>query len=258
MTAWLEKHPQSFEGLRRLGARLVVEEKWQKAKEVLERVKALYPEYVGPDNPYLLLAIVFRRLSDPAAEHKVLEELAMRDGDAITAYLRLMELDQAAGDWGGVAKNGRRFLAVNPLGADPAPPARACRRASRRAGRRTDGLPRGRAARRHRPGRSALPAWPSCCARRASRRRPAARSSGHWRKRLASARPISSCSSWSNTTLHRDVSPRRFPPRGSEHHDTPTPDPAWPLLACWPLPPVCRLASGFSNIASSRAVELQE
>ncbi len=115
VTAWLEKHPQSFEGLRRLGARLVVEEKWQKAKEVLERVKALYPGYVGPDNPYLLLAIVFRRLADPAAEHKVLEELAMRDGDATTAYLRLMELDQASGDWGGVAKNGRRFLAVNPL-----------------------------------------------------------------------------------------------------------------------------------------------
>ena len=112
---WLEKHPQNFEALRHLGARLVVEEKWQKAKEVLERVKALYPDYVGPDNPYLLLAIVFRRLSDPAAEHKVLEELAMRDGDAIPAYLRLMELDQAAGDWAGVAKNGRRFLAVNPL-----------------------------------------------------------------------------------------------------------------------------------------------
>ena len=68
------------------------------------RVKALYPDYVGPDNPYLLLAIVYRRLSDPAAEHKVLEELAMRDGDAIPAYLRLMELDEAAGDWRGVAE----------------------------------------------------------------------------------------------------------------------------------------------------------
>ena len=47
LTAWLEKYPQSFEGLRRLGTRLVVEEKWEKAKEVLEQVKAIYPEYVG-------------------------------------------------------------------------------------------------------------------------------------------------------------------------------------------------------------------
>jgi tetratricopeptide (TPR) repeat protein len=137
LTAWLEKHPQSFEGLRRLGTRLVVEEKWQKAKEVLERVKTLYPEYVGPDNPYLLLAIVFRRLSDPAAEHKVLEELAMRDGDAVTAYLRLMELDQLSGDWGGVAKNGRRFLAVNPLVATPH---RQLARAAEHLGNRDDAL----------------------------------------------------------------------------------------------------------------------
>jgi tetratricopeptide (TPR) repeat protein len=115
VAAWVEKHPQSFDGLRRLGARLVIEQRWPEATKVLERLRALYPDYVGPDNAYLLLAVVFRQLSDPAAEHKILEELAMRDGDTITAYLRLIELDQARGDWPGVAKNARRVLAVNPL-----------------------------------------------------------------------------------------------------------------------------------------------
>jgi tetratricopeptide (TPR) repeat protein len=115
LTGWLEKHPKSFEGRRRRAAQWVVEQKWQDAKEALNELKALYPEYVGPDNPYLLLAIVYRRLSDSAGEQRVLEELAMRDGDAITAYLRLMELNQASGDWRGVAKNAQRFLAVNPL-----------------------------------------------------------------------------------------------------------------------------------------------
>jgi tetratricopeptide (TPR) repeat protein len=115
LTAWLDKHPQNFEALRRLGARLVVEQKWDRAKEVLERVKAMYPEYVGPDNAYEWLARVFRHSSDSAAEHEVLEQLAMRDGDAIEAYVRLMELDEASGNWGGVAKNSRRYLAVNPL-----------------------------------------------------------------------------------------------------------------------------------------------
>src|SRR4029077_20931465 len=47
LTAWLDKHPKSFSGWRRLGARLVVEEKWTKAKEVLEKLKGFYPEYVG-------------------------------------------------------------------------------------------------------------------------------------------------------------------------------------------------------------------
>ena len=45
----------------------------------------------------MLLAAVYRRLSDPAAERKALEELAARDGNASPAYLRLMELDEAAG-----------------------------------------------------------------------------------------------------------------------------------------------------------------
>ncbi|MFI5455508.1 MAG: peptidase MA family metallohydrolase [Isosphaerales bacterium] len=115
LTAWIEKHPRSFSGRRRLGARLVVEEKWTKAKEVLEKLVRLYPEYVGADNAYLLLAVVYRRLSDPAAEQKILEELAMRDGDASPAYLRLMELAEVAGDWAGMARNARRLLAVNPL-----------------------------------------------------------------------------------------------------------------------------------------------
>ena len=92
---------------------------------------------MGPDNAYLLLATVYRRLSDPAAEHKVLEELAMRDGDAIPAYLRLMELDEAAGDWRGVAKNARRLLAVNPL--IPAP-YRQLARAAEQLGERDEAL----------------------------------------------------------------------------------------------------------------------
>ncbi len=99
VAAWLEKHPKSFWGLKRSGATLVAEGKWAQAKDVLEKLKAIYPGYVGGDNAYLLLAAVYRRLGDPAAEHTILEELAMRDGDASAAYLRLMEVADAAGDW---------------------------------------------------------------------------------------------------------------------------------------------------------------
>jgi tetratricopeptide (TPR) repeat protein len=115
LAAWLKQHPRSFWGRLRLGAKLVAEEHWPQAKEVLESVKTLYPEYIGPENAYMLLATVYRRTADPAAEHTVLAEWAARDGDAVPAYLRLMELDEAAGNWRGVAQNARRLLAVNPL-----------------------------------------------------------------------------------------------------------------------------------------------
>lgn len=113
--AWLEKNPKSFWGIKRLGAKLVAEQKWEKAKPVLEGFKSDYPEYVGPENPYVLLAQIHRKLSDKAAEHKILDELATRNGDAGSAYLRLLELDEAAGNWRGVELNANRMLAVNPL-----------------------------------------------------------------------------------------------------------------------------------------------
>ena len=117
--AWLEKHPKSFWGLKRLGARLVLEGKWAEAKQILENLKTFYPEYIGPENAYSLLATVYRRLADPKAERTILEELAMRDGDAVPAYLRLMELAASDSDWGGIGANARRMLAVNPLVSAP-------------------------------------------------------------------------------------------------------------------------------------------
>ena len=109
IATWLEAHPKSFPGLRRLGARLVVEEKWQRAKEVLERLKRLYPEYVGAENAYMLLAAVCKKTSDPAGERAVLEELATRDGSASPAYLRLIEphLPADEGRWRTEARDSR-------------------------------------------------------------------------------------------------------------------------------------------------------
>jgi tetratricopeptide (TPR) repeat protein len=48
-----------------------------------------------------------------------LSKLAALDADATDAYLRLMELTAAAQDWPAVVQNAERFLAVNPLLAQP-------------------------------------------------------------------------------------------------------------------------------------------
>ena len=76
----------------------MAEGKLEAAKPSLEALKKQYPEYVGPENPYVLLAAIYRKTSDTAAEHAVLEELASINGDASPAYLRLMELDAQAKD----------------------------------------------------------------------------------------------------------------------------------------------------------------
>jgi DNA-binding SARP family transcriptional activator len=117
--AWLEKHPTSYPGLKRLAAKLVTEGNWPKAKETIARLKTAYPDDSGPDNADLLLAAVCRKMSDPAGERAALEALASRDGDAGPAYLRLMEIEEAAGDWNGLANDARRMLAVNPLVTTP-------------------------------------------------------------------------------------------------------------------------------------------
>jgi tetratricopeptide (TPR) repeat protein len=119
VTAWLATHTKSFLGWQRLASALLADKKWPEAKAALLKLRALFPDYVGPENAYIMLAAVYKHAADAKAEHAILEELASRDGDAIPAYQRLMELDEAAGDWEGVARNAHRFLAVNPLVPEP-------------------------------------------------------------------------------------------------------------------------------------------
>jgi tetratricopeptide (TPR) repeat protein len=137
LETWLRLHPKSFWGLQRLAERLVHEEKWPEAEKTLKEMQALYPEYVGATSAYELLATVYRNLADPAKERAALEEWTARDVDAIPAFLRLMELGEAAGDWPAVARSARRLLAVNPL--IPAPH-RGLARAAEKLGERDDAL----------------------------------------------------------------------------------------------------------------------
>ncbi|MHB8520191.1 MAG: tetratricopeptide repeat protein [Limisphaerales bacterium] len=101
--------------LSRRAGELVREQKWPEAKALLQRFIALYPGQTGTESAYALLAEVYRELKDATRERETLDKLAALDDDAPDAYLRLMELDEAAKDWAGVAENAGRFLAVNPL-----------------------------------------------------------------------------------------------------------------------------------------------
>jgi tetratricopeptide (TPR) repeat protein len=134
---WLAMHPKNFWGVQRLAARLVADANWPKARVAAEKLKGLDPGYVGPENAYMLLATIYRKTSNRAAERAILEELAARDGDAGPAFSRLIELGEQAGDWASLARNARRLLAINPL---VAAPHRALGRAAEKLGARDDAI----------------------------------------------------------------------------------------------------------------------
>ena len=89
--------------------------KWAQAKAPLKKIIELCPAQTGSDNAYAMLAAAFRGLNETNQEREALSKLAALESDATDAYLRLMELDEAAKDWPSVTENVERFLAVNPL-----------------------------------------------------------------------------------------------------------------------------------------------
>jgi Tfp pilus assembly protein PilF len=137
LETWLQKHPRNFWGLQRLAARLVQDKKWPEAEKTLKELQSLYPEYAGSANAYELLATVYKHTSEVAKERAALEEWTKRNVSAVPAFLRLLELEEAKGDWQAAASSARQLLAVNPL--IPAPH-RSLARAAEKLGNRDEAI----------------------------------------------------------------------------------------------------------------------
>jgi len=112
---WLADHPSSFWALTLHAGSLLADQKWEQAKEPLQKLISLYPAHTGQDNPYRLLAQAHRKLGETEQEAQVLGKLAALSPDAADAYDRLMEIGMEQKDWMQVAANGDRRLAVYPL-----------------------------------------------------------------------------------------------------------------------------------------------
>jgi tetratricopeptide (TPR) repeat protein len=115
LAAWLKKNPRNVPALKRYGRQLLRERNFKKALAVAEHLQEVFPDDSSADNADVLLAAAHRGLSDTENEKAALERLAKRVADATPAYLRLMEIGEAAGDWENVALHAKRMLAVNPL-----------------------------------------------------------------------------------------------------------------------------------------------
>ena len=115
----LRADPDNFQGLIQLAQTHLQSNNWEAALQPANRLRELFPEYVEAGNAYLLLARAYRELGDVDAEREALAAWAERDGDAVAAFSRLLELAVEAEDWEAAASNAQRLLAVNPL--TPAP-----------------------------------------------------------------------------------------------------------------------------------------
>jgi predicted Zn-dependent protease len=99
LAEWLAKRPNNFWGLTLYAKNLLADRKWEDAKEPLQKLIALYPQYAGDDNGYLLLAEAHRNLGETDQERHVLAKLAMISANTTYAYGRLMEIAMQEKNW---------------------------------------------------------------------------------------------------------------------------------------------------------------
>ena len=119
LTVWLKEHPTNYAGLGRLAQRLIADQQWERAREPLLKMLALYPHDASDDGPYPLLARVYRELQNATQERATLAQFAELSDDNVDVLARLTELTSAAGNWELASKYAQQWLAINPL--QPAP-----------------------------------------------------------------------------------------------------------------------------------------
>jgi tetratricopeptide (TPR) repeat protein len=112
---WVSSHADNYWALDELATDLIELKKFAEAKIPLQKIIDAYPDQIGPHSAARRLAEIHHTLGETDEELKILKKLAARDGEALDAYVRLMELDAARDDWKATLENADRARAVNPL-----------------------------------------------------------------------------------------------------------------------------------------------
>ena len=115
LTAFLDANPKNFWARQIFTISRLAAEDWQTAAESAQALIDLFPDYIGEQNGYMLLARAHRVMDDTAAEASALRELAKRSADVTPAYQRLLEIDLEAENWEQLLANADRQMAVNPF-----------------------------------------------------------------------------------------------------------------------------------------------
>jgi tetratricopeptide (TPR) repeat protein len=115
LEAWVKAHPKNFVGLMALAQQQLSAKKWADSALTLKQLIAINPTYIGGQNSYERLASVYQKLERSAEERGVLEQFAAINDDAVSANLRLVELQTAASDWSALEQTAARLFAIDPL-----------------------------------------------------------------------------------------------------------------------------------------------
>lgn len=113
--AFLKKNPNNLWAVRLQLEDDLSNERWEEALKGADELIRLVPEDTSGDSGYMVKAQVLRELKRDKEEIAVLRDLAAREPDAMSAFLRLLEVDAPAKNWADVRTNAHRILALNPF-----------------------------------------------------------------------------------------------------------------------------------------------
>lgn len=118
-TEYLKQHPKSLWALRRRADKAVEDKKWPEVLQVADTLIDLLPDSYDGDSGYSLKAMALRQLKRQDEEAEVLRLIAAKSSDALSVFLRLIELDLPKQRWPDVKANSYRATALNPFLATP-------------------------------------------------------------------------------------------------------------------------------------------
>ncbi|MGV3663744.1 MAG: peptidase MA family metallohydrolase [Prosthecobacter sp.] len=118
-TEYLKKHPKSLWALRRRADKAVEAKKWPEVLQVADQLIELLPDSHDGGSGYSLKAMALRQMKREDEEAGVLRLIAARSSDALSVFLRLIELDLPKQRWAEVKANAHRATALNPFLATP-------------------------------------------------------------------------------------------------------------------------------------------
>ncbi len=113
--AFLKKNPTNRWALMKSADDLMEAKNWQEAAAIGDKLIALMPEDTSSESGYLIKVKALRQMNQADQEVELLRLFAARSADAMSVFLRLMELDAKAGRWPDVLVNAARATALNPF-----------------------------------------------------------------------------------------------------------------------------------------------
>lgn len=113
--AYLKKHPTNLWAIRRYADAMMEQANWEEAIKTADMLIQLVPEDAGSGSGWQIKAAALRKLGRVDEEASVLRSIAERESDAMSVFLRLIELDLPRKDWPQVQASAQRAIALNPF-----------------------------------------------------------------------------------------------------------------------------------------------